>query len=869
MRTDPRPPRLATWLLSLAAPAQVREHLLGDLFEHFHTAVHNGSHTRARLSCWRQALQAVWHWRLAPALSRSHPRRESLMSPLFTDLRQSLRQFARRPSYPIVAVLSLSLAIAANGVVFGLSNGLILSPMTYPDPSSLVSVGGTFTTLSGDEGFIEQHSLAEVADIAEVPGLRDVATFDLGNRLISYGDVSDRVFTALIVSDPLPAMRTPLLYGRGFTADELAPGGPRVAIISHRLWANQFGGDPDMVGRTIRVNTDAVTLVGVISPATPLLGTDLWIPWGGDVTRMPRNRRQFTIIARLADDASEAGVNAGLATVAARTATVHQEAHPEYAGWRLRVASWSEAVTGNLQAGLWLLLGTGLAVLVVACVNLGSLLLARLNDRARELSVRRALGASRWQVARLLAAETLLVWVVATIAGIALAAAALRALPSVLPAQALAQGFTLELDALVALYCAGAGLLGALLVTIYAARSAGDGAATSRVTGRSRRVLIVTEVTLAVAILLTAGLFVRSYQRIGEIPLGFEAANLQTLRVTVDAQKYPGRQASDFFDRAAGELASLPGVLDATIVNQLPTQGGFDTQFRVVGQAPTDELPAALLTVMRANAFSVFGMPIVSGRSLQPTDRAETQPSIVVNETFARRYLDGGTTGRIEIGGEGGALVEVVGVVADSRNAGLLRPARPEIFATLDQAGRGNNQYFFAIRTQGAPEAMVPALRQRLRALDPEAPMYFVQSMTQAIDATLFQQRLAMWLIGVFGLGTLIVAVSGVYGLVSFWVASRRREIGIRLAIGGSSRQVTGLVVLQTARLLGIGCILGLAGGIAAGVAASTLLYDTPPADPMAVAGVIGLLLGGGVLAAIVPAMRANTVNPVEVLRSE
>jgi putative ABC transport system permease protein len=304
------------------------------------------------------------------------------MSPLFTDLRQSLRQFARRPSYPIVAVLSLSLAIAANGVVFGLSNGLILSPMTYPDPSSLVSVGGTFTTLSGDEGFIEQHSLAEVADIAEVPGLRDVATFDLGNRLISYGDVSDRVFTALIVSDPLPAMRTPLLYGRGFTADELAPGGPRVAIISHRLWANQFGGDPDMVGRTIRVNTDAVTLVGVISPATPLLGTDLWIPWGGDVTRMPRNRRQFTIIARLADDASEAGVNAGLATVAARTATVHQEAHPEYAGWRLRVASWSEAVTGNLQAGLWLLLGTGLAVLVVACVNLGSLLLARLNDRA-------------------------------------------------------------------------------------------------------------------------------------------------------------------------------------------------------------------------------------------------------------------------------------------------------------------------------------------------------------------------------------------------------------------------------------------------------------------------------------------------------
>jgi predicted permease len=791
------------------------------------------------------------------------------MSPLFTDLRQSLRQFARRPSYPIVAVLSLSLAIAANGVVFGLADGLILNPFSYPDSSSLVSVGGTFTTRAGEENFVEQHSLAEVADIAEVPGLRDVATFDLGNRLISYGDVSDRVFTALIVSDPLPAMRTPMLYGRGFTAEELAPGGPRVAIVSHRLWANQFGGDPNLVGKTIRVNTDAATLVGVIGPGTPLLGTDLWIPWGGDVGRMPRNRRQFTVIARMADDATEASVNAALATVATRAFTVHGQTFPEYEGWLLRVAPWSEALTGNLRSGAWLLLATGLAVLVVACVNLGSLLLARLNDRARELSVRRALGASRWQVVRLLSTETLLVWMVASIGGVALAALALQSLPSVLPAQALATGFTLELDTTVVVYCALAGLIGALLVTAYAASRGGDGVATSRVTGRSRRALIVTEVTLAVAFLLTAGLFVRSYQRIGQIPLGFEAANLQTMRVTVDAQKYPGRQASDFFDRAAADLATLPGVVDVTVVNQLPTLGGFDTQFRIVGQAPTDEQPTALLSVVRANAFDVLGMPIVAGRALLPADRAETQPSIVVNETFARRYLDGGTTGRVEIGGDGGTIVDVVGVVADSQNAGLLRPARPEIFATLDQAGRGNNQYFFAVRTQGAPEAIVPAVRQRLRSIEPDAPIYYVQSMTQAIDATLFQQRLAMWLIGVFGLGTMVVAVGGVYGLVSFWVASQRREIGIRLAIGGSSRQVTGLVVWQTARLLGVGCVLGVALGIAAGAAVSTFLYSTAATDPLAIGGVILLLLGGGVAAAIVPAMRANAVNPVEVLRAE
>ena len=371
--------------------------------------------------------------------------------------------------------------------------------------------------------------------------------------MLSNGTQSDRVFTALILSDPIPALGVPLTLGRGFTLEELAPNGPRVAILSHRIWMSWFGGDRDIVGKVVRMNADPFTVVGVLGAGPTLLGTDLWIPWGGDKHLAPRNYRPFSVVARLAPGATLAHVNAELATIGARTATRFQGQFPEYQGWTLRAAPWNEAVSGRFLPAGYLLLAAGALVLLIACVNLASLLLARLSVRQRELAVRRALGASGWQVTRLLLSENLIVAGLAAALGVALAQAALMALPAMLPAIVLAIGFDIDMNGQVVAYCALAGVAAAVLTTLLPAwhargtdphqtlKDAGH-AGGSPARQRARRALIVWEVALAVVLLVNAGLFLRSYSRIQQIDPGFDPAHVLTMRLTIDAQKYPARR---------------------------------------------------------------------------------------------------------------------------------------------------------------------------------------------------------------------------------------------------------------------------------------------------------------------------------------
>jgi hypothetical protein len=270
-------------------------------------------------------------------------------------------------------------------------------------------VGSAFPRLGDAEGFIEAHSPAEIDDFRRAASLTQVAAFDLGNRAVTNGASSERVFTALLLDDPIPALGIPPALGRGFTKEELGPIGPTVAIVSHRLWRSMFGGDPSIVGSTIRMNGRPLTVVGVTGEGASLLGTDLWIPLGGDPNDVPRNRRQFTLVARLAPGATMADANAELAALTSRTASEYGVEFPEYAGWRLRVTTWTEAVTGQLMTPARILLAAGWFVLLIACANLTGLMLARLNARRREIAVRYALGAGAWQVTRLLLAESLAV----------------------------------------------------------------------------------------------------------------------------------------------------------------------------------------------------------------------------------------------------------------------------------------------------------------------------------------------------------------------------------------------------------------------------------------------------------------------------
>jgi hypothetical protein len=311
MNQGVRPPRLALGLVQWATPAPLREHLLGDLSEQFLLKADRLGAPAARRWFWRQALASIWHWpiRSTVVVPQFPFRQESTVSTLFHDARFAVRQLLRSPSYLVIAVVSLTMAIAANGVVFGMTNGLILNPFNYPDGSRLVSIAGAFPTIGADRNFIEQHSPPDVEDFATIPVIERLGAFDLGNRVLSYGDASDRLFTALVLRDPIPALERPMTLGRGFTEEELAPGGPAVAIVSHRVWVSLLGADPDIIGKTVRVTSTPTTVVGVLGAGGLLIGTDLWIPGGVDPGLLPRYLLAFSVVARLIPGASLADLD--------------------------------------------------------------------------------------------------------------------------------------------------------------------------------------------------------------------------------------------------------------------------------------------------------------------------------------------------------------------------------------------------------------------------------------------------------------------------------------------------------------------------------------------------------------------------------
>lgn len=876
-----RPPRLARALLVCLLAESERECLMGDLAEQFADARRRHGGWGAWWRYWRQTLQAIWYLGARVRHRPSSPRvrqGDSMVHRLLADVRFAFRLLLRQPAYTAVAVLSLTIAIGANGLVFGLADDLVFNPFHFPDADRLVSIGSTFPRLHGDEGFIEQHSPAEVDDFRRVAALRDVAAFDLGNRAVSNGSTAERVFTVLALDDPLPAMGQPPELGRGFTLGELAPDGPKVAIISDRLWTRLFGRDPHIIGRSIQVNSEPRTVVGVTAADATLLGSDLWIPWGATASAVPRNRRQFTVIARLAPGATLEAANAQLAAVAVSTARQFGGQYPEYQGWRLRAATWTEAVTGQARGPASLLLGAGLLVLLIACVNLATLMLARLNARRREIAVRYALGAGGWQVTRLLLFESLTIALAATGFGLLLARAVMPAITTMLPVRVITITAQPAVNFRGAAYMALVALIAAIVTAAVPAwqarRAAPQDALRGGVTStagrqRLRQTLVVAELTLAVVLLVGASLLLQSYARIQNIDPGFRTDHLLTMRLTLAMERYGERGATQaFFKDFTNRLQALPEVEHAAAASQFPPEEPFSIQFHVADVAtPADSLPTALVTTVTPGYFDTLRIPLQRGRLLDDRDRAGQPIAVVVNEAFASRYLGGRAAGRLLLT-DRRLPADVVGVVANTHNDTLLRPARPEIFATIDQGG-GNNQLFLLLRTTTDPAGALPAVRRTLAGMDPDQPLYLIQTMRQAVAGSLAPQRISLLLVGAFAVAALLIACVGVYGVVSYWVATRAREIGIRMTLGASAGQVARLVAVETVRLVGVAALLGLAGGIGLGQVAHSQLYRTSATDPVALVSTVLVLGLVAVAAAYLPSRRAARVDPVRVLRME
>lgn len=820
-----------------------------------------------------------------PAAHVCQQLKRSAMEAIGQDLRHAFRQLLRRPGFTAVAVMSLALGIGGNAVIVAFVDGFILKPFPYPEPDRLVAVGVTFPKLSSEERFIEAISPLEIADIRRGRTIESIAAFDLGNRNISGGDRPERVFTGLALTDPFGPFGFPAALGRGFTAEELAPGGPAAAVISHRLWQGRFGGDPSLVGRVVKVNGTPTTVVGVMPPELLVLGVDLWIPWGGDPLAMPRNVRQFTAIGRLAPGVALDQANAELAATAQQTAAAYGAQFEEYDGWRLSATPWAVALMRDIRPFAALLLGAVGLVLLIACANLSNLLLARATTRQRELAVRLALGAARGGIARHVLAEVALLAIAGAGLGLLLARVGLPLLVSMIPAQANTLGVTASINGRVLLWTSlltiGAAVVAALLPVFQATRTSpqdalktdGRGATSGRAPLRLRHALIVSQIALSVILLAAAALMIRSFEKLRNVEPGFDAGNVLTMRITLPQEKYRGAAINDFFQQLVDTLEQTPGVRAASVASQFPPMGPFSTEFRLDGvETSGATMPTALITAASEEHFATLGVDLVSGRVIATADRAGTPRVVVVNRAFTSRFLPGVAPlgRRLTIGpaASPSAPMEIVGVVSDTQNRGLRNPPSPEIFVPMHQQ-TVNNQMFLLVRSAGDAASMLPTVRQQIASLDPEQPIYSIQTLEDAIAADSFTLRFSATLFGVFAAVALTLAAIGIYGVMSYAVSARTQEIGVRLAVGADRRDVTWLVLGQVLRLTAVGLFIGIGGLLAASGAIRRTLFGVQPTDPLTMAAVAIVLASVALVAAWLPAWRASHVDPVNALRYE
>jgi putative ABC transport system permease protein len=869
----------------LDGAAAMWRHLLGDLLV---------SAARQR---WRQISGLAPRGKV-PGLPLDTKRSE--MDTILQDIGYAARQFARRPGFTAVAVLSLALGIGGSTLIYGLVDGLVLSPFPYPDPGRLVTIGATFPKITSETAYVEAISPAEYADLRGAGSFSAIAAFDLGNRNLAGGEVPERVFTALLLDDPFPVLGMKPVLGRGFTREELGAaavmqGNTRtsgaapaitVAIISHRLWRSRFGQDPNILNRSVRIGGNTTSIVGVMPPGLLLIGTDLWIPWGGDPSQMPRNARQFTLIARLAPGVSLARATAELGVTAAQIDSAHRPAFKEYEGWRLSVTPWAEALMQEVRPAAFILLGAVGLVLLIACANLASLFLARATTRRRELAVRRALGAGGWRIARLLLTETLLLAGAGAGAGLLLAYYGLKSAASLVPAQMAMLGLEAGLNGRV-LACAlalavAAGLLVGVLPALQAARTdpheslKADGRAGGGRSGqRVRQALVVAELALSVTLLLGAGLLMRSFLKLQQVDPGFDPKGVLTMRLTLPPEKYASSEAmTTFFEQLIGRVETLPGVSAVALASQFPPSEPFASQVEVEGLTGSGEqLPTTNVTVASKNLFRTLGIPVLAGSGFTGRERAQGVRQVVINEAFALRYLRHRNPigARVRPAGRGGPgpWAEVIGVVGSSRNVGLDVPGRPEVFTAMEQGRDGWNQLFLLVRSNTEGHAMLPAIRQAIATLDPEQPVYMIQTLEEALAVSSFQKQASTILIGIFAAIALMLAAVGIYGVTSYTVTARIQEMGVRLAVGAQPRDVLWLVLGQVLRLAATGLVIGLALLLAAGKLLTRLLYGVSAADPLTMAAAAAVLGCVAVLAAWALATRASRVDPIEALRCE
>ena len=870
-------------LIAYSFPTANRDVVLGDLVEEMEVRRRSGRAVLPWLA--GQAVRSIVP-NLARAIGRERRHRsgrpaqgEGAMMTLIQDARYALRLVRRSPGLTAMLAGTLGLGIGANTLIFSLVNGIVLNPFPFPEPARLVGIGPVFPRLNRELSFWEVLSPAEFQDIRDrSQTLEHVVAWDMGNRELASEGPPERVFAAFWWGDGLETLNVRAQLGRGFLPEEAAEGA-RVAVLSHRIWQRLFGGDAGIVGRAVGVNGVPHTVVGVMPEGTLIYGTDLWTPMPVGPEVFPRSRRQFQVLARIRQGVSMEQVEDDLGRIAANVERDHVAEHEEYGGWRLVAGTWNDINVRTLRPAALVLSGAVGFVLLLACVNVASLALARSTGRRREVAVRAALGAGTSRIARQLLTESVVLALLGAVPGLLIATAGTRALASVIPTLGLpipgdvavdgpVLTYTLIVTLAVGLLTGLAPALGMVRTDVQASlRSDGTRGTTARGHQRTQRAFVALEVMLAIILLAGGGLLVTSFLRLQRVDPGFDASNVLTMRLTLPRERYEeDAEIQTFFRSLRESVEALPGVRSAGVASQVPGAVFARRQFAIEGASPATEgtLPSAYATVIDDAYFETLGVGPVRGRF---PERDESRLVGVVNEEVARLYFAGeDPVGRhIRVGDE---PLEIVGVAPSARNAGLERPSEPEIFAPMDLVG-GGNQFYLLVKTTADPYATLPQIRQAVRMLDREQPIYAIRTLEEGFAGALAARRFTTVSLTAFAALALLLAAVGIYAVVAFAVSERTREIGVRVALGAKSGEVRWLVVRQALVPVAIGGVLGIAASLAVGRALSSLLFDVAPADPATLLGVILVFAAVAMLASYLPARRATRLDPLRALRAE
>jgi putative ABC transport system permease protein len=804
------------------------------------------------------------------------------MSAIARDIRYGSRSLRKHLGLSSVAVFALTLGIGLTTMMFSIVYGALMRGLPFRDADRIVLVFEQNLARNFQRMDVSIHDYTDIR--AQQQSFSEIGAFYSGTVNVSGTEKAERYMGTWATASVFDVAGVKPILGRTFRPGEDAPGGERVAILGYSMWQNRFGGDPAIIGKSLRANSVPYTIVGVMPDRYAFPGDGaLWMPLQLDPLALKRGEGEHLgVVGKLKAGVSMDAANADINTIARRIATDHKEQNE---GVSATVMTFVDGQLGpQPRQLLYTMLGAVFFVLLIACANVANLLLDRAAHRTKEVGIRTALGASRAAVVRQFLTEALVLAVLGTICGVATAYFGIGAFNRAIADTQPPSWIDIRLHPPVLLFAVGTALLATLASGLLPALQASRadindvlkddsrGSSSFRI-GRLSRVLVVFEIALSCGLLVAAGLMIKSVSNIRNIDTGFTTTNVFTARVGFPATYTDTTAQRQFFEQLERRLTTLPGAQSAGLASSLPGVGTGDNTFGIEGKsyAKDADYPTASTNTVSSGFFPTFGLKALEGRLFTTADRLEAVPTAIVNQAFAAKYFSGADPigRRIRMGGSHSTApwLTIVGVVPNTFSGDPERLRPPFIYLPLAQ--HHTNFISMAVHTTGAPMSLTPQVREVVASLNRDIPIYWVYSMTEALARPLWFIRVFGTMFMIFGGIALFLAAVGLYAVMSFSIGRRTRELGIRMALGAKAGDVVRMVVGQGTWQLVIGMVAGIALALGMAQVMKVVLFDVPPRDPATFAAVVSVLTVSGLLACLVPAYRATRVDPLLALRSD